>query len=163
MYCHVLSTCKTYTVLICMYKRILPKPWAVCWSHHDVFSEFRVATWSSLCLCENWHTCPWKKRGNQECLEAAFVENTLLVCLCLGALEVLRDQTDKRWLIGSRLHVSFQPCLGSYYREFSYFLLSPFTCSVLKPPYPTSLLFPSFNPACVFFPLSKQIWVGSFN
>lgn len=114
-------------------------------------------------IVENWCACPWKW-GQPAELRSHFSRKQP-ACLSLpGALGVLRDQTDKRWLIGSRSHsVSFQPCLGSYYWKFSYFLLSPFTRSALKPHVP---LHPSphlFNPARVFFPLSKQIWVGSFN
>lgn len=63
---------------------------------HQPANSATVSAWKSRCAGAGSQ----KEGARQQKKESAFLENNLLVCLCLGgfggALGALRDQTDKR-------------------------------------------------------------------
>lgn len=114
-------------------------------------------------VVKNWCTCPWK-RGQPGELRSYFFRKQP-ACLSLPGGFGSAKGSDWQTLTDRLTFTQhFLPALpGILLLRVLIFPPKPFHSQCIKAPHPTLPFLPSFNPARVIFPLSKQIWVGGFN
>ncbi len=173
--CHVLSSCETVSGV--KGKSL----YAAAVKHHQSCTSLFVFSFGWIIKCfltfdrgcwvlsvhvlivENWCTRPWK-RGQPGELRSHFSRKQP-ACLSLPGGFGSAKGSDWQTLTDRLTFTQrFLPALpGILLLRVLIFPPKPFHSQCIKAPHPTPPLSPSFNPARVFFPLSKQIWVGSFN